>query len=331
MTLSIGVQGSIRLLIIFLDEAPNLELYRLTLKLFEQGNQSGHKKILDKCLKLVMKVITIMGILYLICIFGPICYSVLVTVLHNKAAYAYPLAIPGLNSSSIIGYAINTSIQFYLSVIIWAGYVSNDSQSILYVVQVKVLIDMFKLKLDELSTCLGSSPDDIKARKKKIKEIYELHAEIKYFTGYLQKLLCKPCFVIVWFNTYLVCACGISLLTINDYYSCIGFLIQGLFLLFIFCAMGSFVDHQHGQMLNALWMFDWHKLQVAEQKDWLNFMVDAQRPFDLKPIFLGVMNFELFIKVRAKILLNVVANFSSPQIINGIYSYFMVMWNIIHK
>lgn len=132
--------------------------------------------------------------------------------------------------------------------------------------------------------------------KKQLRKLVESHAELKAYHDSLEKLLVKPFFTVVAFNTYGMCACGIVLLTSN-YYGAIGNAMSAMSQLLLVCVMGTFICIQHDRLFDDSWQFDWYKLEKSDQKDFLQVLTFAQQPLNLEPYFVGVLNMELFIKV----------------------------------
>lgn len=165
--------------------------------------------------------------------------------------------------------------------------------------------------------------------RKSLHEIFEAHEELVEYCDWLHKLSSRLAFVIVTFNTYAFCSSSILILTSN-FYGGIGFIFQSFVTLLTFCSMGALVRIQHERLLDAMWKFEWYKLPLADQKDWLNFMTKAQKPFQIETIFIGIIDLELFIKVSENICFWIkLIDCRFQQIMNAIYSYFMVMWNMI--
>lgn len=86
----------------------------------------------------------------------------------------------------------------------------------------------------------------------------------------LCKLTVKPYFAIVFFNTYAICACGISFLS-SDYYSAISLAVSSILQLVIVFGIGTSICHQRKRLLDVLCEFDWYRLDLADQKDFLAF------------------------------------------------------------
>lgn len=315
MMLSIGFQGLIRLIFFLLDPIPQIEMRELIKKFYIENESCLEKRSeLQKCLKLIVGITKFIFFLYITCMFGPLVFSLFDKIFNGTTSLPFPLSIPGLNRNTAVGFTLNYLIQVYLSCIIITGYIEVDSQFVLYVSQMMVFVNMLKFKLNELSRIMSlnetkkSEPRHVRKKvhqekqktiKVKLKEIFEYHNEIKNYNTWLKLQLNKVSLVLVVMNTYIFVSCGIAMMT-SDYYAAMGYAIQSLFLLLIFCGMGEFLGHQHNRMLDIMWEFEWYEMSITQQKDWLNFMVNAQQRFDLEPLFIGIMNLELYIKVSIK-------------------------------
>lgn len=113
--------------------------------------------------------------------------------------------------------------------------------------------------------------------------------------------MARSVFVDITTNTYVFCSSAILILT-SVFYGGIGFIFESIVLLLMYCGMGAYISLQHEYLMDELWKFEWYKLPVSEQKDWLNHLTKSQQSFEIKVIFIGRIDPELFIKVSFSII-----------------------------
>lgn len=201
----------------------------------------------------------------------------------------------------MIAFVINFILQLFGLVFLCVGFTSYDSVVILYVAHLVSMVEIFKIKMLSLSNDFAAVdlrlPENRKAAKDGLADIMACYGEIKEYFEWLKTLMTIPCLVVIFCNTYVVCAGGIAILT-SSFYGAVGFSIQSTFILLIICGLGTVICAQHERLLAILNQFNWYTLHFAEQKDWLLFLVHAQQNFGLEPIFIGTIDLELFITVK---------------------------------
>lgn len=297
MPTAFGFQALIRLFIYLHDAHLGIELFGKITSFYERNEEfHDQRRSMGRCVDIVRKVAYSVAFLYFVCFFEPFVFCVINFLLTGSTVTPYPVTLPFVDRHSVRGFMVNTPVHLSMNFIIFFGFSSNDSLACLFVIQEKVFVDAVKRNLSIISEILNAkdrNDDDI---SQQLKNLIESHKELKSYHELLCKVLVKPFFVIVVFNTYVICSCGIALLT-SDYYSAIGVAISSCCQLLIVCGVGTFTCHQQERLLKALWNFEWYKLKLKDQKDFLTFLTMAQQPLNLEPYFIGVLNMELFIKV----------------------------------
>lgn len=301
MMLSVAMQGFCRLTIFFLDPSPFLEIQTLIVEFYERcETRPDLKKCVAGCLELSTKVAKFISGFYIVCLYGPLVFSLTDFLLTGNTVTPYPIVVPYFNRHSSTGFVVNYLWQVMISTIVYIGYVQADAQAFLFAWQIMAYVDAFKCKLNDFSEELLATDEnpkpDTKEIKKQLRRVIDSYTEIRAYSDLLKRLLTKPSFAIIMLSTYSVCTCGIALL-IGKYYAAIGYMVQSLCLLLMFCGMGAFMRWQQERMLDFLWEFEWYKLPTVVQKDFLLFLMSAQEPFSIEPVFMGVMDLELYIKV----------------------------------
>lgn len=301
MPMSIGLQGFCRLVVYFVDPTPVVELRTALKKLYEKNEKfEDQRKSMMKCCSKVEKGIKFMILTYALSICGPVIASLIDFIATGNTTAPVPIAVPFVDRDSALGFMVNFPLHLIMSAIAFFGFSSNDTAAFLFAAHEAVFVDVIKLNLSRITENLDAPKAENQKCgekvKKLMKELSESHADLKAFHESLCKLTVKPYSAMVFFNTYAVCACGITLLT-SDYYSAIGLAVSSIFQLLIVCGIGTFVCHQHKRLLDVLWEFDWYKLELADRKDFLSFLTFAQQPINLEPYIVGILDMELFIKV----------------------------------
>jgi hypothetical protein len=108
-------------------------------------------------------------------------------------------------------------------------------------------------------------------------------------------------FVLVCFNIYVICSSGISLLT-SKFTMAYGLAVLYPVQVFFVCCLGSFARHQHEKLTSILWKFKWYQLPKNMHKDYLIFLSSVQTPMKIEPLFIGVIDMELYTNVGIAIV-----------------------------
>jgi 7tm Odorant receptor len=257
----------------------------------------SHRKFLEKSLDATMKVVVFVACLHVICIYGPQLFCLINFLAYGSTVTPYPVTVPFVVPNTSTSFLVNFPLQVIMGLVVVLGFVSADSLSLMFALQSMTLVDVFKCDLDEFTEVINST-NVISERKidEMMKKVIDSHRQIKKYHDLLKAFGNQQYSMIVFFNVYVICACGVTLLTGNSF-SAVGIAVQSLIQLLIACVMGTFISHQHERLINILMMFDWYKLPVHQQKNYLTFFVDVQRVLNLEPIFIGVIDMELFIAV----------------------------------
>lgn len=112
----------------------------------------------------------------------------------------------------------------------------------MFALQTMVLVDVFKCDIDEFSKIINSKEVHVQGKvDEMMRKIIDSHREIKKYHELLKTFGNQQYSMIVVFNVYVICACGVALLT-SDYYSAVGIAVQSLIQLLIACVMGTSQD-----------------------------------------------------------------------------------------
>lgn len=302
MPLAVTSQAMIRIFFPLFDSNSYVVLRSLIEKFYDKNeNLPEEQSAMNKCLRRLVKVIVILFALNFFCVFGPLAFSLYKTLETGHSAIPYPIILPFVDLQSTFGFILNFSNQTVLTAYAISGFVVLDGQAFLYVLHTQVFVDGLSSKRKRLSEYMMTT--DVRllgnrtTMRKMLLEIFEAHAELKEYGDWLQKFMGRLAFIVVTLNTYVFCSSGILFLT-SIFYGGIGLIFQSFVSLLMYCGLGAYILSQHERLLDELWKFEWYKLPISEQKDWLNFLTKAQQPFHVKVIFIGLIDLELFIKVN---------------------------------
>lgn len=230
MPLSFGIQGSIRLLLLFLNPLPAISIREIIVKYYDQNNTPTA----NNNLILINRVIKAVSIFYMTCYFGPLLYCFINFFITNSFATSFPIVTPFINPETSLGFAINYSLQIFMSVIMFVGFLSNDGQVTLYLLHMKALVDQFESEVKIFSSKMNQKQLDRCLLYTQMKRIIGSYTEIKEFSLWIKKFYVKPSFAIVVLNTYTICTCGISCVVWHEF-NVIGIAMQSFFLLSLVC------------------------------------------------------------------------------------------------
>lgn len=274
----------------------------IVLKLYTEAEKNlKHEKEMRKCLELIRKTLKALLVFYFVCLMGPIVYNFFSLLFLNNLNLLFPFTIPFVETATRKGYLINLTFQVYLTFCGCIGISGSEVSNIFITMQLKAFVDSFKCSLDDLGAEISKKFQNSRKNKLKIRKmmvnVIEKHADIRKYQILVQKRMTKVAFLAIILHTYTLCACGIAIFS-NKYYTAAGIACMSYMQLFIICAIGSFLCHQHKRLMQITWSFDWFKLDKFEQKNYLILLGDVQNPLTIEPAFIGVIDMELFVNVR---------------------------------
>jgi hypothetical protein len=306
LILLFGVQGILRLPFHYVDRQTMQVIGELTLKIYTNSESSNaQRKSMENCLKLTWKVLKLIAVFYVIFFILPTLICLFNFLVYGSLAAPFPLVYPFADPNTRQGFIISYPFHFVLGFIGGTCFLSFESSDVFIAMQTQAFVDAFKHNLDELEVEISKPLRDSRKNigeniSKLMKAVIESHRDLRDYHELLQKRLLKVAFSIITLNSYTVCACGIAVL-VNKYYTAIGLACAAFSQLFFICAIGTFICHQHERLQKMLWNIEWYKLPKSEQKNFLLLMVHAQMPLNLEPLFVGVIDMELFLSVNLKI------------------------------
>jgi hypothetical protein len=213
----------------------------------------------------------------------------------GKITYAIPLFVPFFDRFSHLGYFLNGIAQLIPFATVSMSVPFADFVYFTFVSQMKIFVDIIEVDLDELENYLTTENRKRNERKVKTKfiKIIQSHWEILVYHSSLTQVINSQFLSLISLNVITICVCGISLLT-SEYYMAFGIAIFFPFQIFIACALGTMVRHQHERLLDLLVKFKWYKLPIGTQKEYRIFLFNAQQEISLSPLYLGTIDMELF-------------------------------------
>lgn len=291
------VQGLSRVACHFFDFETVSELHTAALKLYEEPEKSKKlESVLRNCLKLTWRISKLLFLFDLVSLSIPfiVCYARF--LLFGEMETPFPIYLVFTDITSHRGYLVNIAYQLVLSILGICAYYATDGAYLFVTLQIKAFVDCFKCSIDELEDELTNSLTNVVKISSLMRNVVEKHHDIQNYHKLIAKRLNTVFLIIILFNTYIFCFCGVAIL-INHYYSAFGLACVVLTELFFICIIGTFVNHQHEKLMEFLWNFNWYKLPKPEQKNFLLLLANAQNVLNLNPTFIGEVNMELFIWV----------------------------------
>lgn len=302
MAMSIGAQIMLRFALYLLYPQNLPEIHETLLKFYRDLDDSDERRqqLLATHIGRIRFVMKFLLVIHAFCQFAPIFWSFMIFFFQNRYVYPLPIYLPFVERYSSIGFVVNCSFQIFLNVMLYMGNPATDTGYFLLLTQLKIEIDIFQCSIEDLSKCLLSYQFKTLEEQKIIDDtlirIIDDHRKITYFHDLLESILNKQFFVLIAMNVYVICASGVSLIT-SEFTVAIGIAILYPIQIFIVCALGTFVCHQQDRMEAILWKLEWYKLKPIDQKKFLFFMLNVQQGLSLEPLFIGVINMELFTTV----------------------------------
>jgi 7tm Odorant receptor len=304
MVLSIGVQISIRLVLYLSNPQLVYKIHVAMIEFCEKCDSLGlnRRRLLVTNLQKLQKCFRLIKLFHGFCLFFPCFWSLFKFVWKVKtdppifASFSFLI-----DDDSTLGYALHMIIQVALLVYHFIANSPTDCTYVLAINHVKSIVDIFECDLIELEEFLKSTPGKMVGSEiivdKLMQKLIENHRECLRYFEMISQVLNKQFFVLITFNIYVICAGGITLLTSENSLA-IGIAILYPTQVFFVCFFGSFVRSQH-QRLNDIWLqFNWYQLPVYAQKNYSFVMMNIQQPLALSPVFIGVIDMELYTSVR---------------------------------
>lgn len=334
MTMLILVQAALRFICYIVDRKHCLKLRELIEKFHEDcdGLNDKMRKISTINFRHLRTTFNIIFLLHAVCEFSPFFMSLYGFVFNGKTVPPFPAFFPYLDRDSTIGFFANFIFQLFISVMFIFINPEVDWTYVLFITQTKAHVDGIEFNLETMSVMIEDESKKLSYEKKKMLkknfvELVERHRRLLDYFNLASKFVSKQFFILISVNIYVICSSGISLLT-DGYSVAVGIAILYPIQIFLVCIMGEFVKNQSERLNALLWDFKWYNLPLSYQKDFAFLLLNAQQPMRLEMLFIGVVDLELYISVR-KCFSFFTNNKFCLQVINLIYSYFMIMWNFI--
>lgn len=310
MMITGAVQIVLRFALYFFNAASIPVCRDIIIKYYEDNDNDDSRKtgILNNHLQFLKFISKLSILIHSLSHYAPIAWSLAVFFIKGNLVYPLPIFLPFLDRFSSTGFIVNCFIQIIMNFPICCG---NPTLEILYFLlhsQMKLFVDLIECDLDDFSTVLltnqNSSKKERQSIRERLKNLIDKHRQISSYHKLMIKFVNNQFSVILFFNVYVVCACGISLLA-SEY--SMAFSVAALYpiQIFIVCAFGTFISHQHQRLYNMLWKFEWNLLPCSEQKKFLFFMMNVQEELNLELFMLGVIDMKLFTQVRTLDLVNI--------------------------
>lgn len=308
MAMSIAAQIFLRFLLymIFPESYAKMNegLKEFYLKLDTSNEQ--RQRLLFTHISRLKSIIKFLFVIHAFCQFGPITWSFMTFFIRGHYLYPLPIYLPFINRYSTFGFIVNCCFQIYLNLALYFGNPAADSTYFMLIMQLKIEVDIFQCTLEDFSEILSLNDDSAAKEKidKMLVKVVDDHLSIVQFHQIVKSIINKQFFVLIAMNVYVICASGVSLIT-SEFTVTIGIAILYPVQIFISCALGTFICHQQDRLEAVLWEFDWYKLNTANKKKFLFSMLNVQQGLRLQPMFLGVINMELFTTVSLTMFISI--------------------------
>lgn len=152
MPLTVAGQAMICILFPLVDCEPYIVLRSLIEKFYTKNEALAEEQsAMKKCLRRVVKASYFLFILNLLCILGPLTFSLYKTIETGQSVIPYPVIFPFVDPDSIHGFSMNFSFQAVLTAYAVFGFSILDGQTFLYVLHTQVFVDGLASKLKRFS------------------------------------------------------------------------------------------------------------------------------------------------------------------------------------
>lgn len=301
VTLTFCFQVMVRF-VLYLVNGDHCYMLHQTIKKFYkdcESMESSRKVSLLKQIKNISGVAMFLFIFHAICMFFPFCVSLFNFIVMDVKYTPFAAFLPYVDSNTDFGYFVNLFAQLYITCVEYMGHPSFDFSYFIVATHLKPVVDIFEWEMKDLELLVVKSAD-IKTIKQKLMKLVDMHLEMIQYNRAMMKYVGSQFFIILVVSVAVVCSSGITILT-SKYSIALGTFLLCVFQISYVCIIGTFIRHHHQRLNDALWQFEWFKLPLHLQKDFLMILVNVQQPIQIDLLFLKVVDMELFTDVSKKL------------------------------
>lgn len=269
----------------------------------------------------------------------PVGVAIFMSYYKDDYIYMIPMLIPGIDSNSTLGFAINQITMTWIAIVDYMGLNLVSFGTFLLFIMSVPMVKIFILKFKELGTDvrdleemknlnLYENQDEKeedeqennlieKIRMKELeieRNIKDLIEEFQTYSEYIDGLQSyNELITLTKISVYSI-GIGVACLCALTYSAPVGISIiigYGIEVAFV-CVQGAIITHLKEKILVELWRFPWYDLSPKMKKIYLQFLHRCQNSPEIEiPIF-GKLNMEIF-----------------TNVVNGSYSLFNFFLNFV--
>ncbi|XP_055605515.1 odorant receptor 67d-like [Uranotaenia lowii] len=292
-----GIQGLYKLYNVlanrnfFIERGVYLELFH------EENKHHSRSQLLTERMRQTYTLNKLLLVAYFMAVAGYGMYPFYYYIVYRERMLAINVLVPGIDSESVVGFFATVVFQFSLLTTALIGIAAADSALLFYMANLTVLVEVYKGSLQDMNDLLEASKPDLKAIRKRTKEIFAEHYEVISYQVELEKGYFGLNFIQI--TTSVACLAMILFLCYMDnYIPGYGFLIGAFFQLLEFCLLGTIFTVQNEDMVLSIYDVKWYLLPKEEKRMW-NFMLHkSQNAVNMTIGGLAILNVETFVVVR---------------------------------
>ncbi|KAI8126161.1 Odorant receptor 67d [Lucilia cuprina] len=282
-------------------------------KQYEQENE--FLKVLSYRINLASKILKLVLCIYLGTLPIIVLYPLIYGLLYGEKLFVMQFLLPGIDSSTHIGYIIHNVVHVFLMCLGGFGNFAGDMYIFTLIIHIPLLKDILKIKFEKLNqVALTNSKKSMSL----LKDIVEWHQKclfiIREFVKQVEQSYYGVIFVQIFTSVMSIC-CTIFCIITSSWPAAFSYLLYSAIFLYVYCGLGHLVEISNEDVMDVIYGDClWYELTIPEQKLVLLMLRKSQRPTTLT---IGqIMPLSMS---------------TALQLTKAIYSYMMMLLNFLES
>ncbi|XP_070064397.1 odorant receptor 67d isoform X2 [Drosophila virilis] len=276
-----------------------------------EGRDGEYTKYLHKRINIFWNLMWAFIWVYTSIVTAMICYPLFHFIAYNQKLMVLQFLVPGIDHNSDSGHLMLITLHIMCLIFGAFGNFGGDMYLFLFITNVPLLKDIFKVKFEELNELL--------LQNVKYEEMHSMFWELLAWHQKYVKILhgTKKVFKTVMFvqlsTACISILCTISCIFMKVWPTAPAYLLYSFIVLYTFCGLGTIVENTNEHFTNEIYStLLWYKLPVKEQKIVILMLAKSQN--------------ELVLTAADVLPLSMA---TALQLTKGIYSFSMMLFNYL--
>ncbi|KNC23896.1 putative odorant receptor 67d [Lucilia cuprina] len=307
-----AVQGYSKLLGALFHRPAMVSMNQTLFNIYKQYEQENEfLKVLSYRINLASKILKLVLCIYLGTLPIIVLYPLIYGLLYGEKLFVMQFLLPGIDSSTHIGYIIHNVVHVFLMCLGGFGNFAGDMYIFTLIIHIPLLKDILKIKFEKLNqVALTNSKKSMSL----LKDIVEWHQNYNTFVKQVEQSYYGVIFVQIFTSVMSIC-CTIFCIITSSWPAAFSYLLYSAIFLYVYCGLGHLVEISNEDVMDVIYGDClWYELTIPEQKLVLLMLRKSQRPTTLT---IGqIMPLSMS---------------TALQLTKAIYSYMMMLLNFLES